>query len=363
LLGSKDKLNTQQVSLLKTLTLDSNSIVSLCRDASNDIPTSHFSFTPISSINECKKDVMIDVLGIIISTGELTNFTSKAGKELKRRNITLLDDSSASIEYTLWGDKAEGVAWSPNDNPIVAIKAAKVSDYNNRTISSTMSTQFTLNPELPEARKLKGWWEEKGRSMTQVNSLTRQSDFGGDGTNSFSSETKTFAQVKGEAVGIRDQKGSFFEVKATITMIKSSDQKIWYEACPTLNCNKKVTQSTDGKYQCQSCRMDHDTFTPRYVLPFTAADQTGSQWLSCFNDVAERILGISATDLMNENSKTAELIFSRAVHKQYRFKIKAREETYNEQWKLKCIVIQAIPIDFVKDSSSLITQIQNLRMS
>ena len=65
-----------------------------------------------------------------METGALSSITTKAGKELSKRNITLVDETSRSIELTIWAEKAEKLGWQESDHPIVAVKGAKVSDYN-----------------------------------------------------------------------------------------------------------------------------------------------------------------------------------------------------------------------------------------
>src|SRR5690242_16088915 len=61
---------------------------------------------------------------------------------------------------------------------------------------------------------------------------------------------KTIAQIKDEALG-RSQP-SYFELKGTITMIKH-DRDIWYHACSTSGCSKKVTQLPSGEWHCDRC--------------------------------------------------------------------------------------------------------------
>jgi len=133
---------------------------------------------------------------------------------------------------------------------------------------------------------------------------------------------------------------------------------LWYNACKT--CNKKVVQSTDG-WNCDNCKVETNGYVPRYILPFSAADQTGSQWLSCFNDIGEKIMHHPASTLEQYKGQPEwHSIFYDATHKQYRFIIKAKEEMYQEQWKLKCTVVQANPIDFATESTLLIQQIMNM---
>ena len=41
--------------------------------------------------------------------------------------------------------------------PIVAIKGAKLSDFGGRSLSASFSSTVMINPDIPEAFKLRGW--------------------------------------------------------------------------------------------------------------------------------------------------------------------------------------------------------------
>lgn len=41
--------------------------------------------------------------------------------------------------------------------PIIAIKGAKLSDYGGRSLSASFSSTLMINPDIPEAYKLRGW--------------------------------------------------------------------------------------------------------------------------------------------------------------------------------------------------------------
>lgn len=41
--------------------------------------------------------------------------------------------------------------------PIVAVKGAKLSDFGGRSLSASFSSTVMINPDIPEAYKLRGW--------------------------------------------------------------------------------------------------------------------------------------------------------------------------------------------------------------
>ena len=76
------------------------------------------------SAAQCEKDTIIDVLGVVKSTGELAEITTRAGKELKKKEIVLVDKSSTEVSLTLWGNNEENLNLS--NAPILAAKNVRL---------------------------------------------------------------------------------------------------------------------------------------------------------------------------------------------------------------------------------------------
>ena len=108
------------------LTFKDQGTFELCEDGDDgDIPTITYNFVTISDLAGCEKDTMIDVLGVVRSTGDLAEIQTKAGKNLKKREIVLVDKSSTEVSLTLWGNNAENLDLS--NAPILAAKNVRVS--------------------------------------------------------------------------------------------------------------------------------------------------------------------------------------------------------------------------------------------
>jgi replication factor A1 len=140
-LVSKGKLKpaNKKFSSLKSdyeLTLDTDAIVQPCNDG-QDIPRMHFSFVSIDNIQNCAKDDIIDVLGVVdqMDPAADTITTKTTGKQLTKRNLSIGDTSGRSIEVTLWGERAENPGFQPGEHPILAIKGIKVSDFKSKFLS------------------------------------------------------------------------------------------------------------------------------------------------------------------------------------------------------------------------------------
>ena len=106
------------------LTFKDNGMMELAEDI-GDIPTVSYNFVAISDLTGCAKDSNVDVIGVVKVAGETANITTKAGKELTKREITLVDKSNTQVTLTLWGNTAE--TFDSSHNPIVAAKGVRVS--------------------------------------------------------------------------------------------------------------------------------------------------------------------------------------------------------------------------------------------
>lgn len=143
--------------------------------------------------------------------------TKKNGEETRKRSLTIRDASNRSIEITLWGDRAMDVggnleqvrvgwpwldaghvptvAWSwvvfqdvavkydsqaaqgfsgltltlaltpphhqafkEGRRPVLAVKAARVGDFNGKTLSTLNSSQCLMDPPIQQAQELRSWW-------------------------------------------------------------------------------------------------------------------------------------------------------------------------------------------------------------
>ena len=184
-------------------------------------------------------------------------------KELKKREIHLADNSNCSIAITLWGKTAED--FNAADNPIVLLKGVKLSDYNGRTGSVLVSTTIQINPDIPEAHTLRGWYDQGGCCDIQdLSAGTAGGGMGGSGGGSVTQTNwKTLEQVREEQLGMGD-KADYFTSVGTITYARKENSM--YMACPTENCNKKVIDQNNGFYRCEKCGKDFENFKWRMVL-------------------------------------------------------------------------------------------------
>lgn len=109
--------------------------------------------------------MLVDAIGIVRQIGEVSQITTKmTQKQTNKRDVIIVDMTMHAVRITLWGRQAEEASsadWVV-DESVLAIKGAKVSDFNGRTLSTMSSSIITLNPDIKESHELRGWHDTVG---------------------------------------------------------------------------------------------------------------------------------------------------------------------------------------------------------
>lgn len=232
------------------------------------------------------------------------------------------------MRLTVWGSTATNFNAIPES--VVAFKGVKVSDFEGRSLSLLSSGTMTVDPDIEEAHKLKGWYDAQGRTDTfSTHAAMAGALMTGRGKGD---QHKTIAQIREEQLGMSDDT-DFFALKATIIWIRPDN--LTYPSCPSQGCNKKVLELDPGQWRCELCAKTYDQPEHRFKLAFNVSDHTGQLWLSGFDDVGRRILGVTANQVANlvENNDEPSLteIIQEANCRTWTFHCRAKMDHYNDQ--------------------------------
>ncbi|KAF2007787.1 replication factor-a protein [Amniculicola lignicola CBS 123094] len=350
--GCKVTLAKKQFSNLPNdyeLQFENGTEVEKAEDQDN-APQIRYNFTKIGDLQSVEKDTTIDTIGVLKEIGEVNTITSKnTMKDFQKRELTLADDTQTSVRLTIWGNSAQ--TFDVPLESIVAFKGVKVSDFGGRSLSLLSSGSMTVDPDIDEAHKLRGWFNAVGQNVqfsTHQNAAT---------TGGSTQSTKLISQIVEEEAYLNTEV-SWFSVKASVLFVKNST--VAYPACQTPDCNKKVIDEEPDKWVCVKCDKSWDRPIYRYVLSVNVADHTGQIWLSCFDDAGRAIMGMSADDLMalkaadDENStQTFMSAMNDATCKTFNFRVRARMETYQDQPKPRYQVHNLYTLNYAQECNKL----------
>ncbi|CAN8267428.1 unnamed protein product [Cochlearia groenlandica] len=347
--------------------LDSASTIQRCYEDDAAIPRNKFHFRPICDIEGMESNSITDLIGIVSSISPTQDIMRKNGAETKKRALQLKDMSGRSVEVTMWGNfcNAEGQRLqSLCDSgvfPVLAVKAGRIGEFNGKQVSTIGSSQFFIEPDFPEARELREWYDREGRNAPFI-SISRE--FSGAGRQDV---RKVITQIKDEKLGT-SEKPDWITVRATISFMKIDN--FCYTSCPIMNgdrpCSKKVTNNGDGTWRCERCDRCVDECDYRYILQLQLQDHTGITWATAFQEAGEEIMGMPAKDLYyvkeeDQDEEKFQDIIRKAAFTKFIFKLKIKEETYSDEQRVKATIVKAEKLNYSSDTSFLLEAINKLK--
>ncbi|KAJ8536318.1 hypothetical protein K7X08_034719 [Anisodus acutangulus] len=331
------------------MTLNENSQVEEAINEAAFIPETKFSFVPIDELGPYVNGrELVDVIGVVQSVSPKMNIRRKSNNEtVPKHDITIADETNKTVVVSLWNDLATNVGQELLDvadkSPVVAIKSLKVGDFQGVSLSALSKSNIVVNPDLPEAKKLRSW---KITSLASIGS-------------GMSPSTKSGARSM-----YSDSLPVFFSMKAYISFIKP-DQTMWYRACKT--CNKKVTDALGSGYWCEGCQKNDAECSLRYIMALEVSDASGEAWLSVFNDQAEKTLGCSADELdklKSEEGETAyQMKLKEATWVPHLFRVSVAPQEYNNEKRQRITVRAVAPVDYAAESKYLLEEMSKMNIS
>ncbi|KAI8045324.1 replication protein A 70 kDa DNA-binding subunit [Drosophila gunungcola] len=337
------------------MTFSGETVVQLCEDADDDpIPGIKYNLIPISEVSGMENKASVDTIGICKEVGEVQSFVSRStNKEFTKRDITLVDMSNSAISLTLWGDEA--VNFDGHVQPVILVKGSRINEFNGgKSLSLGGGSIMKINPDIPEAHKLRGWFDNGGGDNI-ANMVSART-----GAGNFSADWMTLKDARARNLGSGD-KPDYFQCKAVVHIVKQENS--FYRACPQSECNKKVVDEGNDQYRCEKCNALYPNFKYRLLINMSIGDWTSNRWVSSFNEVGEQLLGHSSQEvgeaLENDPAK-AEQIFSALNFTSHIFKLRCKNEVYGDMTRNKLTVQSVAPINHKEYNKHLLKELQEL---
>lgn len=330
--------------------------ITLCNETAEDVPAAKFNFTDLNAMKNFENGSIIDFIGVLKEVHDVQQITSKtSGRPYDKRDLVLVDQSNNSVRVTIWGKSAN--EFDAPVESVVALKGAKINDFNGRNISVLNSTTLTIDPDIAEAHSLKGWYDGQGKHET-FTALQGENNAVQGNEQQRDTSRLTLQQVIANQLG-NSSNADYFNTKATLTFIKRTG--LTYPACTTAGCGKKVIQETNGHWRCMKCDITMEVPNYRYIMTFSISDHTTQLWVSCFDDVGTLVLGRPAcevTALIDANDSVGlDEVLNAPVGKEYIFRCRARQDSYNDQVGIRYSVLTATPVDFATEAGNLIKEL------
>ncbi|KAK7292168.1 hypothetical protein RIF29_07911 [Crotalaria pallida] len=351
------------------MTLNENSEVEEVHDEVGFVPVTKFDFVQIDQLGpHVNKNDLVDVVGVVQSVSSTMSIRRKSNNEtVPKRDITIADDTKKTVVVSLWNDLATTLGQELLDiadqSPVVAIKSLKVGDFQGVSLSAISKSVVIINPDIPEAKKLRCWYDSEGKEATMASVGAGSSPAAKNGSRSVYSDRVLLSHITSNQ-SLGDDKPVYFSIRGYISFIKP-EQAMWYRACKT--CNKKVTESIGAGYWCEGCQKNDDQCNLRYVIMLKVTDASGEAFLGVFNEEAEKIIGCSADELDNIKSQEGEenfqLKLKQATWVPHLFRVGVATNEYNNEKRQRITARAVIPVDFATESKLLLEEISKMGVS
>jgi len=353
------------------------------------IPAMKIDINPIAKIADAAVGSNVDIAGIVLHVGEVGLVTIKStGKETPRRTITIADESNASIDLTIWGERCErlGDEMRNSQNPVVFVKGCRVGDFNGRSLSTSASSQIEIDPDHPKSFELKAWWMRIASSTGSIIPLSVSGGGAsgmGSGANSGPSDRTWIQAMRSEDVATLVPSTGFSAmqsgtgrtvnshlVKATIVHIPVRDSSaLYYKSCATeiddgrggrRLCQKKAELQGGGDvYVCAEQHMNR-TANARFIVSMRIQDSSGECLVRAFHDQGKAVLGVDATEIDNSHDPLAaqQEAVDRALFRPFMFKIRSKKEVHMDEERINMVVADVQPVNPNSDAKYMLNNIR-----
>ncbi|XP_057853038.2 replication protein A 70 kDa DNA-binding subunit A-like [Cryptomeria japonica] len=118
-------------------------------------------FTPINELLAPTNNTLVDVIGAVVNVREISAICRKDGSIVNKRIVKINDMSTLTIDVNLWGPPSEQLGSDLKNMHafgtfvILAVQNARVGYFNGKAINISASTNFEINPFIPEADPLR----------------------------------------------------------------------------------------------------------------------------------------------------------------------------------------------------------------
>ncbi|XP_047338059.1 replication protein A 70 kDa DNA-binding subunit B [Impatiens glandulifera] len=352
------------------MTLNESSLVEEAINEAAFIPETQFTFVQIDQLGPyVNSKELVDVVGVVQTVSPTMSIRRKSDNEIiPKRDITIADETKKTVVISLWNDLATNAGQELLDmadkSPVIAIKSLKVGDFNGVSLSTLGRSVLVINPEIPEAGKLRSWYDSEGKeaSMASIGSAVGSTK---TGKHSMYTDRVFLSHITSNP-SLGEDKPVFFSVRGYISLIKP-DQAMWYRACKT--CSKKVTEAIGSGYWCEGCQKNDDECNLRYIMVAKVSDASGEAWLSTFNEQAEKIIGHSADDLDKMKSQEMgegnqfQMKLKEATWVPHVFRVSVVNQEYMSEKRQRITVRAVAPVDFAVESKLMLEEILSKKAS
>ncbi|CAK0897627.1 unnamed protein product [Prorocentrum cordatum] len=308
-----------------------------------------------------------DLCGVITAFQPRVAFTSKDGKELVKREVTVADDTATSIVVALWGERAQREDSAFAGNPVVVMKGVTYKEWNGG-LSASLSEggDLVFGSELPDAQRIAQWWSKDGLAK-EVKALSNP---GPGGRGPSGAAVEDLADLRRHAEQVLADQGKVFSVPARLFQVQmrkqGEAQPLVYMGCQEpkegngLPCNRRVDESGF----CAACNRAGKA-APRLALRCKFSDLADSPWMTTFHEASQKAVGMSAEQIKaledGEGREAVEAAIRRAyMLEPVQLTVRAKYDYYNGEPRTNVTCIDVRPVSRGERGRAMLQEIGHM---
>ncbi|CAI9109311.1 OLC1v1009114C1 [Oldenlandia corymbosa var. corymbosa] len=258
-------------------------------------------YTHFDSLNKFAgvQDGFVDVIGVIVERNHPQTVTTRTGKKRMIQKFCMLNEELQYVRLSLWEEFHQDVGTLLSEQvqaksyPTVVCRRMLVSAYNGIEVTTSHRSVVLINPPSDKARKLRNWSQQTKIKID----LFLQNKPSSSSTSHIShtnlSHITPITHIDDEQqVGYLGQSSREF---------RDIPQSFYYMACK--ECGTGTTAIYQQDFKCNKCSVKQSATNPKCRLSAKIHDETGSIQATIFGNIAEKILGFTATKIVETPAK------------------------------------------------------------
>jgi len=137
----------------------------------------------------------------------------------------------------------------------------------------------------------------------------------------------------------------FFFLNGYVSRIKN-DERIFYPACQSENCRRKVVEDQAG-FKCEHCGKTFLTYQPTYMITAKISDFTESIYVNFAREHGTALMGMKATEFKefreNNTEEVVQNYFDSLLFKPFNIMVKGKYEYFNGENRMRYFAVKVFP--------------------
>jgi replication factor A1 len=141
----------------------------------------------------------------------------------------------------------------------------------------------------------------------------------------------------------------------------NNDEKIYYPACQSDNCRRKVIEDSTG-YKCEHCGKTFISFQPTYMISARISDFTESIYVNFAREHGAALMGMKAEEFKefkeNHSEQEVQNFFDSLLLKPFNIMVKGKYEMFNNEYRMRYFAVKVFPHNVQAENKALLKRLE-----